>query len=299
MIQSAAFRPFVAALALALAPALGWAAPAAPSAPDKDKAASPAEKIRQALNAPVTVKVEKQSLTAAIDVLKAKGKINFSIDTFSIQQLGWLPDQPPTPVDVDLKDVKLKSALRTILDPYNLSYAVVGDTVVVTTEPMAVARQMKQRVNVEFEKVEFATALKQLSRDTGANLLLDSRIEKEAKNAVSLELDDVPLETAVRLLSEMAGLKPVRIGNVLFITEKKNAAELRNDPDLAPPAGQPGNPNVLTESGGLALPGGGLAPPPPAVGIGTAPAVPAVPAVPPAVEDKPKSDPAPEKKDDK
>ncbi len=52
---------------------------------------------------------------------------------------------------------------------------------------------------------------------------------------MTLHLEDVPLETAVRLLSEMAGLKPVRVGNVLFVTSKDNAAELRQDPDLSQP----------------------------------------------------------------
>jgi hypothetical protein len=296
---------FAAALAaLALAPNL-LAAPAAPSAPDKDQATSPAEKIRQALNAPVSVKIEKQSLTAAIDMLREKGKVNLVLDTVSIQQMGIAYDQPPTLVDVDLKDVKLKSALRTILEPYNLSYSVVGDTVVITTEQMAVTRQMRQRVNVEFDKVELTQALKQLNRETGANLLLDSRVEKEAKNPVSLELDDVPLETAVRLLSEMAGLKPVRIGNVLFITDKKNANELRNDPDLSgTPGGQTVPPNahyqlqlsVINGPGGPVIVTPVGPPPPPPTTAPSAPGAPAAPAVPPAVEDKPKADsPAPEK----
>jgi hypothetical protein len=287
MIKSAACRLFAAAVLVAVGPAVLRAAPAAPAG---DDAPSAAEKVRKALDAPVTFKAEKQSLTAAVEMLKEKGKVNLVLDTVSIQQLGWLPDQPPTPVDVDLKDVKLKSALRTVLSPYGLSYAVVGDTVIVTTEPMAVARQMRQRVNVEFDKVELATALKRLSRETGANLLLDSRVEKEAKNAVSLELEDVPLETAVRLLSEMAGLKPVRIGNVLFVTDKKNAAELRNDPDLAgPPAGQPNlgieKLDILTNTAVPGPAGGPFAPPPPAPT--------------PKEEDKPKSDAPKDNKDDK
>jgi hypothetical protein len=225
-----AARGLLAALALALAPAL---LPAAPAPTGKDKAASsPAEKVRQALDAPITLKVEQQSLKAVVDKLKEQGKISIVLEEAAIR-FGLGGGGPV--VDADWKDVKLKSALQTILDPFGLTYVVVGDTVVVTIEDVAVARQMKQRVNVECDKVEFGQALRQLSRETGANLVLDSRIEKEAKAPVSLELEDVPLETAVRLLSEMAGLKPVRIGNVLFITDKKNAAELRADPDLAPP----------------------------------------------------------------
>jgi len=287
------------------------AAPAAPS-PDKDQATSPAEKVRQALNASVTVKVEKQSLTAAIDMLKEKGKVNLVLDAFSIQQVGIFPDQPPTPVDVDLKEVKLISALRIILEPYGLGYAVVGDTVIITTEQMAVTRQMQQRVSLSLDKVELAQALKQLRSQTGVALTLDSRVGKEAKNPVSLELEDVPLETAVRLLAEMAGLKPVRAGNVLLVTKKETAAELRQDPDLAGlnagPALQDTLENVLQTIG----PGGQVvtirkaqrkletpAPLPPTTT--TAPGDPAAPTVPPAVDDKPpKADsPAPEKKEDK
>jgi hypothetical protein len=238
-VHKAAARPSLAALvglACALAPAALAAAPAA----DKDQGPTAVEKVRQALEAPVTVKIDKQPLTAAIDMLKEKGKVNLVLDTLSIQQqLGWVPEQPPAPVDVDLKDVKLKSALRTVLGPYSLSYVVLDDTVLVTTEQTALLRQMSQRVNVDLDQVEFGQALKQLGRETGANLLLDSRVDKDAKVPVSLELEDVPLETAVRLLSEMAGLKPVRIGNVLFVTDKKTAAELRADPDLGQPIGQP------------------------------------------------------------
>jgi hypothetical protein len=278
------------ALAWALAPALLTAAPAAP---DKDKAPSPAEKLRAALNAPISVKIDRQPLGPAVEMLREKGKVNIVIDTATIQNtFGWLPEQSPTAVDVDLKEVKLKSALRTVLTPFGLGYAVIGDTVVVTTEEMAVARQMKQRVNVEFEKVELAQALKQLNRETGANLLLDSRAEKEAKNPVSLELEDVPLETAVRLLSEMAGLKPVRIGNTLFVTRKETANELRQDPDLGQPG--PGGPvdqqemirrQIMEIQLKLAQPGA------------TAPVVPAVPVPSDPVTIKGKEDPAPEKKD--
>jgi hypothetical protein len=215
--------------------------PAAPAGPsDKDQPPSPVDKVRKALDQPVTVRIDKQPLTTAVDMLREKGKINVVLDGWSIQQqLGWQPEAPPTPVDVDLKDVKLKGALRTVLEPYGLSYAVVGDTVVVTTEATALARQMHQRVNVDLDGVEFAEALRQLSRETATNLLLDSRVGDKAKAKVTLHLEDVPLESAVRLLSEMAGLKPVRIGNVLFVTDKKTAAELRADPDLFPPPAPP------------------------------------------------------------
>ncbi|HBI44883.1 MAG TPA: hypothetical protein DDY78_18810 [Planctomycetales bacterium] len=202
-------------------------------------------------------------------MLREKSKINFVLDSLTIQQtLGFTPDQPPSPVDVDLKDVKVRTALRAILSPYGLSFASIGDTVVITTEDMAMLRQMRQRVNLDLSKVEFTTALKLLSRETATNLILDTRVEKEAKAPVSIQLEDVPLETAVRLLAEMAGLKSVRVGNVLFVTKKETANEMRADPDLQQ-QNQPGQPGAGTIAfpGGL-VPGGLVAPNPPPLIIG-------------------------------
>ena len=51
---------------------------------------------------------------------------------------------------------------------------------------------------------------------------------------MTLQLEDVPLETAVRLLARLAGLKPVRLDNVLFVTTEERADKLR--PDATPSA---------------------------------------------------------------
>ena len=104
-----------AVLAWAVAPALLLAAPAAP---DKDdKSVSPVEKLHKELDKTISIKIEKQPLNLAMDMLHAKTNVNFVLDVPSIQTLGFTPDVPPTPVDVDLKDVKVRTALRTILRP--------------------------------------------------------------------------------------------------------------------------------------------------------------------------------------
>jgi hypothetical protein len=271
--------------ALAAGVVLAWAVappilPAAPATPGK--AVSPVDKLHTELDKSITLKIERQPLNVAVDMLREKSKINFVLDGLTIQQmLGFTPDQPPSPVEVDLRDVKVRTALRAILSPYGLSFACIGDTVVITTEDMAMLRQMRQRVNLDLSKVEFTAALKLLARDTATNLILDSRAEKEAKVPVSIQLEDVPLETAVRLLAEMAGLKPVRVGNVLFVTKKEIANELRADPDLQQPV-QPGQPGVPI-AGGFA-PGFAVAPNPPPLIVG-APPVATTPA-PPTDSDK-------------
>src|SRR5260370_3867154 len=205
---------------LLLAACVLVAAPAGPEAPAK--AAGPAENLKKQLDQNVTLEINDQSLSAAINQIREQTKINFVVDKLTIQQMGMDPEQML--VSTKLKDVKARTALRAVLSPYNLGYAIIGDTVLVSTDDMAMYRQLHQRVNIDLEKVTLGAALKKLSKDTAANVLLDPRVAaKDAGAAVTLQMEDVPLETAVRLMSEMAGLKPVRVGNVLFVTTKIHA----------------------------------------------------------------------------
>jgi len=230
----------VAAL-LACATAPAWAAPGTPVKDDK-AGDSPAEKVKKALDQTTEITLENASLENAINQLAEAAKVNVVIDRLTIQNMGIDPNGAV--VNLKLKDAKIRAALHAALNPYNLSYAIIGDTVVVTTEDMAVLRQMKQRVSVDYENVQLGTALKKLAKETGTSIVLDGRSAKEAEAAITLQLDDVPLETAVRLAAEMSGLKPVRVGNVLFVTTKANAKEIKADQEQAAP---PGVPNVQYE----------------------------------------------------
>jgi len=217
------------ATVLALSVPAAFAAPAAPET--KEKTVSPAEKIRKALDQPMNLEVNEQSLNVALNQIREQTKINFVVDRFTIQQMGYDPEQMP--INVKLKDAKARTCLRSVLSPYNLGFAIIGDTVLISTDDMVMQRQMKQRVTIDLEKVDLATALKQLSRETATNLLLDTRVTgKEAKSEVTLQLGDVPLETAIKLVAEIGGLKPVQVGNVMMVTTKNFANEMKNDPEL-------------------------------------------------------------------
>ena len=88
--------------------------------------------------------------------------------------------------------------------------------------------------------MDLAAALKKLSKETAANVMLDTRLTgKEGKIQVSLQLDDVPLDTAIQLVAEVGGLKPVQVGNVLIVTTKALAAQMRTDPELMQPPQTP------------------------------------------------------------
>jgi hypothetical protein len=254
-------RPF--ALAPVLALAIAGFALAAPAPP-----AGPGQTVRERLSRPVTLTLHGQSLRAAVDALREAAKVDIVVDTPAIQQLGFTPEQPPSFVDIEAKDEPARVVLRRVVDHYGLAYAVVGDAVVVSTEDGAATRQLRQRVDVDFDRAELAAALKKLAGDAGVNLALDPRAEKEASAKVSLRAEDMPLETAVRLLAEMAGLKTVRIGNVLFVTTKTVAAEMRQDAPPPPPVDR----RALERLGDYI-----------AVPVAPAPSPPPPPGVPPAV----------------
>src|SRR5260370_34642295 len=206
---------------LALVPA---ALNAAPAAEDKAKSESAAEKVRKALDQKIDLDVA-GSVVAAVEQFKEKAKVNVVVDATFLAQNGI--DVNNAQVTVKQEGVKARSALGSILGQHHLGYAVLGDTGILTTEDMAMHRQFKQKVNLDLDKEELEKALKDLSKETAVQVLIDKKIAKEAATLVTLQLEDIPFETAIRLLCEQAAVKPVRMGNVLYITSPANAKELR------------------------------------------------------------------------
>jgi hypothetical protein len=235
--------------------ALAFAGPA-PKEQSKGKDELAAERIKEALDKVMDIDIENQSLQMAMAQLREQTKVNFVVDRQLAGMMGL--DVDNTPVNLKASKKKLRVHLRSLLTPYNLSFGIVGDSVLVSSEDVIVHRQLKQRVNVDFDKVPLTAALKQLARETGINLLVDSRSQKEGQTAVTLQLEDVGLDAAVRLMAEMAGLKPVRVGNVLFVTTKQSAQDMRAEPDLAPNPMPRVNPDaaqvILNQLGGIAVP---------------------------------------------
>jgi hypothetical protein len=252
-------RWFAAAGAVLVLAAAVVAAPGPASGSDAKKGDSPAEVINKALDQVGDFALENTTLEQAINRIAEQGKINVVIDRFTItNQYGIDPNG--VQVNVKLTGVKTRSALRSVLSQYSLGYAILGDTLLITNEEVAVQRQLRQRVSIDLDKTPAAQALKQLGKETGTNLIVDSRVAKESQTPVTLQIDDVPLDTAVRLIAEMSGLKAVRVGNVMFVTTKATAQELRQDE-----GGAPGGPGVPIPYEGRVLN------PPPAVNVNGVP----------------------------
>jgi type II secretory pathway component HofQ len=133
-------------------------------------------------------------------------------------------------------------------------------------------RQMRQRVSVDVKDQSLTEALRKLADETGANLIIDPRQNDKAKAKISLQLDDVTLESAIRLLSELSDLNSVRVGNVTFVTTEQRADKLRKENRET---------NNSNNNFGMPFFGGAIGPIPP-----PPPPLPPAVAVPPPVEKK-------------
>jgi hypothetical protein len=290
-------RLFAAAL-LATTPLLasteaGGAAPV-PGAPN-NKTENAMAAARKALDEVGDMNYQARSLTDVINDVKQKTKVPVVLDN-QVFQFGLDPNQPV--VTVNLKQVKLRDGLKAALAPYNLKFGLTAEGVYISTEEGVITRQLRQRVSVDCDGTTFARAARQLALDTGANVVVDPRLGKLADKPITLKLDDVPLETAIRLLAEVADLRAVRSSNVLFVTSHDKVKERgltddgpTNPSPLSPffPAVGGGfNPPPGVIGGGIFVPGG-IAPPVPAIEVAPLPD----PATPPAAPEKPAQAPPP------
>jgi RNA polymerase sigma factor (sigma-70 family) len=93
-------------------------------------------------------------------------------------------------------------------------------------------------VSVAADKKPLADILADLRKQTGANIVLDPRCEaQEKKAALSVNLSDVRLYDALRVLTDMAELKLVYTGNIYYVTTVANAKTFQ-PPVPAPPVGK-------------------------------------------------------------
>lgn len=86
-------------------------------------------------------------------------------------------------------------------------------------------------VSVAIERQPLARAIDQLRAQTGANIVVDfGRMTTEpAKTEITATFDDVRLFTALQVIGDMAGLKPVAMNNVYYLTSPENAHQLQEE----------------------------------------------------------------------
>jgi transposase len=78
-------------------------------------------------------------------------------------------------------------------------------------------------------KEPLKAALKQIGEDSQLSIVLDAGIGEKGGTVVTADLANVPIDTAVLVLADQAGLKSVLLDNVLYVTTKEKAKSLQQE----------------------------------------------------------------------
>jgi hypothetical protein len=200
---------------------------------EKEGPPTASEKIRKTLEQVIALDYQGQSIREAIAHIEDRSKLPIVLDPMALQAIG-LPEGIQVQAEVKNLRGKLRQALQGFLHNYGLTYVVLEDSLLITTEDGAVTRQMRQRIPVEIQDVAAGKALRDLARKAGVSLVLDPRVAKTAQQKVTLELDDATVETSLRLVAEFVDLKAVRMGNVMFVTDATRAEKIRKEEASTP-----------------------------------------------------------------
>jgi hypothetical protein len=88
----------------------------------------------------------------------------------------------------------------------------------------------RQLLPLVYENVDgwpLETALQALANDSGYNIVLDPQPGAAKTPKLTASLHNVPVDTAVRLLADMADMGMVRLDNVLYVTTREKAARMQ------------------------------------------------------------------------
>lgn len=156
-----------------------------------------------------------------------------------------------------MKNVRLATILKHITDQINGVYLIYPDHIKIVSaakaftmtkptlttgisemeqpmeSPDALVRSIPL-VTVSFGEKNLIEALRDIEVRTNATIILANQAAEKAKTPIQARLTNVPVDTAVATLAEMAGLKLARRGNVLLVTTAERAKDF--DP---PPPPQP------------------------------------------------------------
>jgi len=287
-------------------PAKPDATPKAPEATTVPAAGNEFE-ARERLTVPVRGVPETMSLRELVDLLRKDYGMIVRVDFAAYKRLDPLPE------DLRIYEIKLKfpvTAGMTVADflseavaqlPGTTSYRVRDGQILIgpgyqpaampnrvneageagLIEMSRIAKQiLGEPVSLSIEDKPFREAIRALRRLTGANIVVDYRgTEGDGKAKLTAAFDDVPLYSALEVLGDIAGLKPVFLNNVYYLTSPENAEKLqkkvneelfgRQQKPLAVPAGyltdginfylNPGNlkPEAQGGFGGSGFSGGG------------------------------------------
>jgi hypothetical protein len=185
--------------------------------------------VRRALDLPVTIEFEPNTpLSEALAHIAERYNIMILLDPEAFKEDLREPDVANKPIKLPrLVDVNLRIVLREILNRVQGDFYIKEGILRIAPRNRVVAAVLvRQPIEANFAKRPLSDALRELSFISGVSVVLDARAEESAQLPITADLHNVPLETALRVLADMADLKPVAMDNLIYVTSKDNAKVL-------------------------------------------------------------------------
>jgi hypothetical protein len=190
------------------------------------------------------------TLQEALDHLADRFKLTFDVNeaAFEAEGLKDVRARPvakkPIPKMINVRlDTLLRKFLARIPARSGATFLIRQDTIELTTTAAVRAELGREGrgplpalATAIFNDNPLDDALRELAQTTESNIVLDARVGEEAQTPVRARLENVPVDTAVRVLADMAGLESIRLDNLLYVTTRENAARLRGDQERQRPA---------------------------------------------------------------
>jgi hypothetical protein len=246
---------------LAAALVLTWLAPAAQA--DDRRALELARAMQQPVMFDGFPADPKMTLQEALDWLADRHDLTFSVneEAFKTDRVEEVLGRPVAEKALPkLSNVRLDFVLRTILARIpagsGATYVIRRDRVEVTTQAAVRAEfwggdfkgPYLPLAYASFDKAPLEQALEELADASEYTVVLDGRVGDKAKAAVTARFANVPLDNAVRVLADTAGLKSVQVGRALYVTTKENAAALEAEAKEQAKPQKPASPREGSET---------------------------------------------------
>jgi hypothetical protein len=199
----------------------------------------------------------KMTFQEALDVLAKDYGLKFDINeaAFREEMVDDVESRPVVEKAVPkMSQVPLETVVRKILARVpaqsTTTYIIRHDAIEVTTGANLIREiwgpgyegPYLPLANRSFDRQPLEEALKDLAASCNFNIVLDSRAAEKARLPVTARFENTPLDTAVRLLADMADLRPFLVDNVLYVTTPERAdrmeAKERERADENPNAGK-------------------------------------------------------------
>jgi hypothetical protein len=198
-----------------------------------------AQELSDKLNQPVTVEFDAGPLKDALGFLQDRYNLPLIVDEEAFKRFSEMPDIQGQQVKLQKAvNIKLRTVLELLLQQLEGGILEKDGIVWVLPQKRLTPKVLlRGLVSASFRNVPLGQALEELSDQAGVSVVIDGRVADQVSKALVIaKLNQVPLDTAVRVLTDSAELKSVVLDNLIYVTSSSHAPHLLHDKARMAPA---------------------------------------------------------------